>query len=32
MKRFLTLVTIVTLLSMAVAIALKHVSVLRGAR
>jgi hypothetical protein len=31
MKSFLTLVTVVTLLSMAVAIALQHVSVLRGA-
>jgi hypothetical protein len=32
MKRFLTLVTVATLLSMAVAIARLHVSVLRGAR
>jgi len=32
MRHFLTLVTVVTLLSMAVAIALQHVSVLRGAR
>jgi hypothetical protein len=32
MKRFLTSMTVVTLLSMAVAIAQQHVSVLRGAR
>jgi hypothetical protein len=32
MRHFLTLVTVVTLLSTAVAIALQHVSVLRGAR
>jgi hypothetical protein len=32
MQRFLTLVTVVTLLSMSVAIAQQHVSVLRGER
>jgi hypothetical protein len=32
MKRFLTSMTVVTLLSLAVAIAQQHVSVLRGAR
>jgi len=32
MKRFRMLVTVVTLLAMAVAIAQQHVSVLRGAR
>ena len=31
MKRFLTLVTVVALVSMAVAIAQQHVSLLRGA-